>query len=137
MLKIVVVAITLFGWADNDPPSADIAYPVIHSTAGGAGTFQNPITFAAEPFQFKPGTKIYVPRLHKYFIMEDWCESAHRKYMKKKGLPLIDLWIGGTAKSNKAELLEAENDLSQTPDVIYVNPPDNLEVDNGRLFPMP
>ena len=134
MFKILVVAITLYGWADNTPPGPSLEYPIIHQTAGGAGTFQDPISFAAEPKQFKPGTKIYVPRLRKYFIMEDWCESAHRKYTKKKGLPLIDLWIGGTEKSNRAELLEAENDLSQTPDVIYVNPPDNLEVDNDKLF---
>jgi hypothetical protein len=38
--------LTFYGWYDNTPPGGDIAYPQIHSTAGGKGTFADPITFA-------------------------------------------------------------------------------------------
>ncbi|NUO55526.1 MAG: carbohydrate-binding protein, partial [Hamadaea sp.] len=39
--------ITFYGWYDNTPPGGDIAYPQIHSTAGGKGTYADPITFAS------------------------------------------------------------------------------------------
>ena len=37
---------TFYGWYDNTPPGGDIAYPQIHNTAGGKGTWSDPITFA-------------------------------------------------------------------------------------------
>src|SRR4051794_23853261 len=40
-------AVTLFGWPDNDPPGDGIAYPQIHDRAGGTGTYDDPVTFAA------------------------------------------------------------------------------------------
>jgi hypothetical protein len=33
---------TFYGWWDNTPPGGDIAYPKIHDTAGGAGSFADP-----------------------------------------------------------------------------------------------
>src|SRR2546423_11072578 len=38
--------LTFFGWWDNTPPGGDIAFPKLHNTAGGKGTFADPITFA-------------------------------------------------------------------------------------------
>lgn len=63
--------VTFYGWYDNTPPSAAIAYPVIHQTAGGTGTWSDPITYASDTSETPAGTKIYVPRVQKYFIMED------------------------------------------------------------------
>jgi hypothetical protein len=37
---------TFYGWYDNTPPGGDVAYPQIHDTAGGKGTWSDPITFA-------------------------------------------------------------------------------------------
>ncbi|HEX3640414.1 MAG TPA: serine/threonine-protein kinase, partial [Ktedonobacteraceae bacterium] len=60
-------------WADNSPPGGSIAYPQIHQTAGGNGTYSDPITFAGSKNALSPGTIIYVSFLKKYFIMEDDC----------------------------------------------------------------
>src|SRR5215510_1704861 len=71
--------LTLYGFFDNSPPGLAIAHPVIHSGAGGKGTFADPISFAVAPQVqnvMKPGTKIYIPSLQKYFIMEDDCTSS-------------------------------------------------------------
>ena len=38
--------LTFYGWWDNTPPGGDIAFPRLHNTAGGRGTFADPITFA-------------------------------------------------------------------------------------------
>jgi hypothetical protein len=38
--------ITGYGWPDNTPASADISNPVIHQSAGGSGTYADPITIA-------------------------------------------------------------------------------------------
>jgi hypothetical protein len=48
-----------------------IAYPVIHKSAGGTGTYYDPITAASGKAELAVGTKIYVPFLHRYFILED------------------------------------------------------------------
>jgi hypothetical protein len=39
-----------------------------------AGTFSDPITFAAAKDALPPGTIIYVFKFGKYFIMEDFCQ---------------------------------------------------------------
>src|SRR5262249_39093747 len=38
--------ITGYGWPDNTPPSANISNPVVHQSAGGTGTYADPITIA-------------------------------------------------------------------------------------------
>src|ERR1700753_2793166 len=68
--------ITMYGWYDNTPPSDSISYPKLHKTAGGTGTYADPITYASDKAETPAGTKIYVPRLQKYFIMEDDCEEC-------------------------------------------------------------
>jgi hypothetical protein len=68
--------LTFYGYWDNTPPGSAIAYPQIHKTAGGTGTYADPITFATDKSELAPGTIIYVPRVEKYFIMEDDCEEC-------------------------------------------------------------
>src|SRR4051794_3977119 len=63
--------LTFYGWYDNTPPGGEISYPQIHDTAGGKGTYADPITFATSTAELKAGTKVWVPRVKKYFIMED------------------------------------------------------------------
>ena len=47
----VTAFMTLYGWADNSPPGPIIAHPNCanggHGSAGGTGTFSDPVTFAA------------------------------------------------------------------------------------------
>ncbi|MGH4023974.1 MAG: hypothetical protein ACRDRV_05245 [Pseudonocardiaceae bacterium] len=82
--------VTFYGAADNDPPgSAAIAYPGLHETAGGIGTYADPITFATRYHQtYPPGTRIYLPRLAKYAVMEDDCACDQPANH-------VDLWMGG------------------------------------------
>src|SRR6266508_6790777 len=68
--------LTFYGWWDNTPPGGDISFPKLHSSAGGKGTFADPITFATAKAELAPGTKVWVPRVKKYFIMEDSCQEC-------------------------------------------------------------
>src|SRR5262245_22616121 len=96
--------LTFYGWYDNTPPGGDIAYPQLHSTAGGTGTFSDPITFATATAELSAGTKVYVPRVQKYFIMEDSCQECGEDWSSHgpnggPGLYHIDLWLGGKGGS--------------------------------------
>ncbi len=116
---------TGYGWWDNTPPgSTDIAYPVIHQTAGGTGTYADPITVAVghvitngiDTPDFAPGTIWYIPYLRRYFIVEDACgdgptpqdEPCHDLASAPHGTQVwLDLWADGSqmteAESNACE----------------------------------
>jgi hypothetical protein len=84
--------ITGFSYYDNDPPgSATIAYPKVHSKAGGTGTYDDPITAAVEEGAYSPGARFYIPNLRRYFIVEDQCASCTGAW--------LDLWVDGRAAS--------------------------------------
>src|SRR5438270_12522087 len=65
--------LTFYGWWDNTPPGGDISFPQIHDTAGGKGTFANPITSATATAELKPCTKAWLSRVRWYFMMEASC----------------------------------------------------------------
>jgi 3D (Asp-Asp-Asp) domain-containing protein len=118
--------ITFYGAADNDPPgSREIAYPgVLHGQAGGAGTFDDPITFAAQDGRFAPGTKIYVPDVRRYFILEDSCASCSGSH--------IDLWAGAATDRG---IVRCEDSLTRQGSRPYqLNPPAGLAVSPGDLY---
>lgn len=110
--------ITFYGWPDNSPPGNQIAHPVIHKRAGGDGTYCNPTTFATERANNQTipyGIKIYVPFIKQYFIREDLCASSGPKRGSGgNGCHKLwfDLWIGGTAKSNKHAVIACERHLT-------------------------
>jgi len=96
--------VTGYSYWDNDPPgSGEIAYSrcdgfaTKHCTAAGNGTYTNPITVATGIVngapQFKPGTRIYIPALRRYFIFEDSCEACGAG---SNGYKWIDVWVGGS-----------------------------------------
>ncbi|MFC0431253.1 hypothetical protein [Kutzneria buriramensis] len=118
--------ITFYGAADNDPPgSRQIAFPnVMHGQAGGTGTFADPITFAAQQGRFAPGTKIYVPDVQRYFILEDTCADCSG--------PHIDLWTGAATDRG---IVRCENSLTRNGSRPYqLNPPAGLPVSPGDLY---
>lgn len=118
--------ITFYGAADNDPPgSREIAYPsVLHGQAGGSGTFDDPTTFAAQDRRFAPGTKIYVPDVRRYFILEDSCASCDGAH--------IDLWTGAATDRG---ILRCEDSLTRNGSRPYqINPPAGLPVSPGELY---
>src|SRR5205085_4332561 len=78
--KHILSYVTLYGFVDNSPPSAIISNGQIHKTAGGTGTFADPVTFATDIHEFKPGTIVYYSFLKKYFIMEDTCTECTKDW---------------------------------------------------------
>jgi hypothetical protein len=143
--------VTLYGFVDNSPPSAIISNPVIHQKAGGVGTFSNPVTFATDIHEEKPGTIVYYSFLQKYFIMEDTCTECSADFRGPPGngdnptpvraghLWRIDLWAGGDKRSlknpDKTALLNCEDNLTQNNGgQVIVNPPNNLPVDTTPIY---
>jgi resuscitation-promoting factor RpfB len=87
--------VTGYTYWDNSPPgSAQIARPVLHKRAGGSGTYRNPITVAVGfgP-EFAFGTRFYLPKLKKYFIVEDLCGACGRS--RAGAAYTIDIWLDG------------------------------------------
>jgi hypothetical protein len=137
--------VTFYGWYDNSPPGAGIAYPGLHSSAGGTGTFADPITFATDKSELKAGTKVYYATVKKYFVMEDDCTECDEDWTGHgpDGGPKfwhVDLWTGGKGGNEKAAI-DCEDALTQSnPDgspkqtPVLVNPPSNEPVDSTPLF---
>jgi len=123
--------VTLYGWPDNDPPGGAIAYPRMHSTAGGTGTYANPVTMSSDSRELRPGTRIYVPYLHKYFVMEDDCAQCDSDWAH--GWWHVDLWIGGRGWPVSA-VYRQENKLTNVWQWIVVNPPANWWVSPRPLL---
>ncbi|WP_410572207.1 discoidin domain-containing protein [Amycolatopsis sp. cmx-4-61] len=137
--------LTFYGWWDNTPPGGDISYPQIHGTAGGKGTYADPVTFATSSDELKPGTKVWVPRVKKYFIMEDGCDECSDDWNSKgpnggPGLRHIDLWLGGKGGS-AFDAIDCEDALTHynpdnTPvmEPVVVDPPSNEPYDATPIF---
>ena len=137
--RTIKMRVTSYGWNDNDPPSAQIAYPkkagypTVHNAANeGQGTYDDPITFAADKRALDIGTIIYVPFLRKYFIMEDHCGSAVTAW--KQGQYHVDLWMGPQHKSSGGKLSGCQSRITKSSADVIVNPSRNLPVDKTPLF---
>ena len=136
--------LTFYGWWDNTPPGNAISYPKIHSGAGGKGTFSDPITFASSTKEISAGSKIWVPRVRKYFIMEDDCTECGQDWSGHgpdggPGLRHYDLWLGGKGGSpfdaiNCEDALTNYTDKGPVLESVIANPPSNEPVDPTPIF---
>jgi hypothetical protein len=131
--------VTLYGWPDNSPPGGDIAYPksdgnpTLHNTAGGTGTFSDPITYATDKAELPVGTKVYYAFLKRYFIMEDDCAECDQDWASGDAHKNhIDLWIGGQGGTT-SKVLDCEDALTRSGTVI-VNPPSTEAVNTTPLY---
>jgi 3D (Asp-Asp-Asp) domain-containing protein len=125
--------ITFYAAYDNDPPGSDqIAYPnERHQTAGGVGTFEDPITLAADPREVPPGTVIYYPELRKYFVMEDDCAECIDDWESSRR-PRVDLWASSTTDK---KILDCEKQLTpQGLVTVEINPKPDHIVDTRPLY---
>ena len=154
---ITKVYITWYGFNDNSCnvenehdcntiayPKSD-GYPTKHNVATeGKGTYADPVTFATAAndsggnAEFKPGTILYIPLVHKYFIMEDQCAECITDWKKKHYH--VDLWMGPSFEQNAGPLNACEDKLTQGDSgssgtgTIIVNPANNLAVDTTPLY---
>ena len=110
---------TGYGYWDNTPPSSTvISNPVLHKTAGGTGTWADPVTIAVghsitngvDSLDYPVGTRMYIPNLQKYFIVEDTCGDGdtpqdgpcHNVSRSAPGVTVwFDVWIGGESGTAK------------------------------------
>jgi len=129
--KTYDVKITFYGWPDNDPPGAAIAYPTAtQPQAGGTGTYADPITAAVSANNplFPVHSIIYISELQKYVIVNDECATCSEGW--------IDIWVGGTA-SNSSAVLAQEDALTGNDTALHsviLNPDANLPVDTTPLL---
>jgi 3D (Asp-Asp-Asp) domain-containing protein len=132
------VYVTFYGWADNSPPGGAIAYPsggaypTLHPLAGGTGTYADPITFATDPTEFAPGTRLYVPFIQKYVVMEDSCGQCATDWMTRKFH--IDIWMNSNASENASALISCENSWTRSQTDIELTPPPTRSVTTAPLF---
>ncbi|MER6305473.1 hypothetical protein [Streptomyces sp. NPDC001657] len=131
------VHVTSYGYNDNDDGNgqygtAQIAYPQIHNEATeDLGTYDHPATFATDPGEFAPGTRIYVPYLQKYFLMEDGCAACSSDW--SNGVYHVDLWMGPASTQPEPTLGNCEGSVTQDSGII-VNPDPGLPVDTTPMF---
>ena len=154
----VLDSMTFYGYFDNSPPGTAIAHPVLHSGAGGVGTFDDPITFAVAPEvqnKVPAGTIMYIPSLKKYFIMEDDCTSSGPGGVPvqgqgcdgelKSGINEFDLWIDGDPHKNAADnpgsgsgnndsnMTDCEDTLTASKVTVIMNATDGQPVNTAPL----
>jgi 3D (Asp-Asp-Asp) domain-containing protein len=123
--------VTFYGWPDNDPPGRAIAYPKIHNQAGGTGTYQDPVTFATDPTEFPPGTKVYIPFLKKYGIMEDYCAQCVDDWDNNKYH--IDIWLNSNSSFDD-QVISCEHYWTKSSIAIQINPPADIPVYSKDIF---
>lgn len=136
---------TGYGYPDNTPAGNAISNPIIHSGAGGTGTYADPITLAVghsitngkDTLDYTAGSKFYVPNLRKYFIVEDTCGDGSQPqngpcHTGYNGHPWVDLWVGGTS-ATKSATLACEDTITDLHEVIE-NPASNYAVVTGPVF---
>ncbi|HTZ07604.1 MAG TPA: Ig domain-containing protein [Acidimicrobiales bacterium] len=135
---------TLYGWADNSPPGPDIAHGCIHATAGGVGSYTDPITFATDVAELGWCVEIYVPYMQRYFIHEDECSQCDADW-NAEHLYRFDMWAGGDAAAvhqpEKKALLHCESTWTRADSVtdpdnptVIVDPPSGLPVTTAPVF---
>lgn len=120
--------LTGYSYFDNTPAgSAEICCGVIHETAGGTGTFADPITTAVpgsgSSMEYKAGTRLYVPKLQSYFIVEDSGASGSGNR--------FDLYVDGEGFDESDSNACMESFTGETPAIL--NPADGKTVKAGPL----
>src|SRR5882724_11175262 len=127
------IYLTGYSFHDNTPPlSAIISAPVLHRTAGGQGTYRDPITVAvpgtATTMRWKPGTRFYLPSVRRYVIVEDSGASPAPPGVDTH----LDMWIGGRGGTRDA----TEDCMSKLTGTVpaVLNPPPGLPVMTGPIF---
>ena len=130
--QVLSTYVTFYGFDDNDDGNPThlgtdiISHAVVHASATeDEGTYDRPGTLAADIEFLPPGTKVYVPALKRYYVMEDTCVECAEDRRHNK--PHVDLYVSGTGE----ELAACEDRLSMEQAKIIVAPPAGLPVREG------
>lgn len=124
------VTTTFYGYPDNSPPGADIAYTQCgRSAAGGTGTYDDPLTFASAEGEFQICDVIYAPYLKKYLRFEDECDQCTSDW-NNGGTWHIDVWTGSSTQDGGQNQIDCEDNLTPESQSIILNPDSGLEVDS-------
>ncbi|KAL2833680.1 hypothetical protein BDW59DRAFT_156478 [Aspergillus cavernicola] len=126
---------TFYGFSNNDDQS-DIVYDCGRGrTAGGIGTYDDPLTFASSPAEFQRCETIYDPYLHKYLRHEDYyCAECNYEWLDQ--IYRVQVWMGGTQALNggdEQDCMERLTPLARTQSLIR-NPGMDLVVDFTPLY---
>ena len=138
------VSLTFYGFPDNDPPSADIAwdcgrgykaggnhllpghvYIYIYRTnlEIGNGTYTNPLTTATAPGEFNACETLYLPYLRKYLRVEDTCASCISDWAKEPKEHHIDVWMESGRGDDPGTVLGCEEGFTPKRGVSVVREP--------------
>jgi hypothetical protein len=101
-------------------------------TAGGTGTYANPVTMASSLAVLNQCAIYYLPYLQKYIIFSDECVQCEED--ANSGIIHIDIWTGSTTSNGGKIQINCEDAL--TPDEkhdLIKNPPSNLPV-NSKFY---
>ncbi|WP_051341813.1 hypothetical protein [Pseudonocardia spinosispora] len=103
--KVLHIWLTGYSFQDNTPPgSAIVSAPAVHRTAGGTGTYTDPITVAVpghadeRTMAWRSGTLFYLPTVQRYAIVED--SGASPAPSGQDGH--LDMWVDGQGDSKTA-----------------------------------
>jgi len=130
-----VLHTTGYSFQDNQGGNnATISCGVIHKTAGGTGTYTDPITVAVpghagQGTQIPCGTEIYMPDYQRYFIVED---TGATDYTDAKH---IDIYVGGEGSSADAsqKCMDPVTTSDGSPRKATINPQPGLPVEPGPI----
>ena len=143
--QTMTIYLTGYSYWDNTPRgSAQIARPVIHRSAGGIGTYADPVTLAVghqkrgsrNTMDFPKGTRFYFPKIRKYAIVEDLCGDGNRPqngpcHSGYNGFAWLDIYVGG----RKAGERVADNCMRRLTGIqsALINPSPSYLVSSGEL----
>lgn len=142
--KQILAYITGYSYYDNTPPgSTDISNGVLHSKAGGTGSFTDPITLAVghvisgskDTLDYAAGTRFYIPDLRRYFMVEDTCGDGNSPqsgpcHTGYQGHPWLDVYVGqGASKSASDACMDKITEIHE----VLINPAPNYPVVVGDI----
>jgi hypothetical protein len=130
--EVVSSYVTFYGFDDNDDGNPThlgtdvISSAAVHGRANeDLGTYERPGTLATDASFVTPGTKVYVPTLERYYVMEDTCVECSEDWLQSK--LHVDLYVSGTG----SELATCEDRLTMESTEIIIDPPPDLPVKAG------
>lgn len=129
--------VTFYGFPDNDPPGRVIAYPKSSYPPPSITKMEelgyaDPITVATSPEEWPIGTRMYLPLIQKYLIMEDLCASCHSEWQSSRKYH-IDPWMN-SASRNEGKLYRCQEAWTRDSVPVEINPPRGRQVNLTPLF---